>query len=352
MARIAHGKKDTAMRISKEKDRIVAGILTVSAACLLASPLLAQDELTGVSHPDAAIITADPADNSTHPAKAPAPKPSAAIPAASSDIVYGPYVPYHAPGTSAAAASAASVPDPDGSIVTAATAGGADRRLLSEANAPNLKNNPDAGIVTSVPSIPGEMRDGTLIKATLDQELSTLTTTVGTKFTARVDEPVMKNGKVIVPVGSTVEGRVTWVRGGKRIGGAAGIHLEPRTVVLPDGSEYVLDARVIDTGNWNHTRVDEEGTILHRDFGKGTLGAMSLATGGTMAAGAVIGGLPGALIGAGVGAGASTVVWLKQDRQANLPKDLEITFSLTEPMSTTPMAASVTSREPRHSGGE
>ncbi len=155
------------MRISKEKDRIVAGILTVSAACLLASPLLAQDELTGVSRPDAAIITADPADNSTQPAKASAAKPSAAVPVASSDIVYGPYVPYRAPGTSAAAASAASVPDPDGSIVTAATAGESDRRLLS-ANDPNLKNNPDAGIVTSVPSIPGEMRDGTLIKARLD----------------------------------------------------------------------------------------------------------------------------------------------------------------------------------------
>lgn len=340
------------MRMTKERDRLVAGILTVSAACLLASPVLAQDELTGVSHPDSAIITADPADSSPHPAKSPAAKPSAAIPAASSDIVYGPYVPYHAPGTSAAAASAASVPDPDGSIVTAATAGESDRRLLSDANDPRFKNDPDAGIVTSVPSIPGEMRDGTLIKARLNQDLSTLTTKVGSEFSARVDEPVMKNGKVIVPVGSTVEGRVTWVRGGKRIGGAAGIHLEPRKVVLPDGSEYILDARVIDTGNWNHTKVDEEGTILHRDFGKGTLGAMSLATGGTMAAGAVLGGVPGALIGAGVGAGASTVVWLKQDRQANLPKDLEITFSLTEPMSTTPLTAAIPGKELNHSGGE
>ena len=57
---------------------------------------------------------------------------------------------------------------------------------------------------------------------------------------------------------------------------------------------------------------------------------MGLATGGTVAAGAMIGGVPGAVIGAGVGAGVSTVVWLKQDRQADLPKDLGVVFSLTE----------------------
>jgi hypothetical protein len=61
-----------------------------------------------------------------------------------------------------------------------------------------------------------------------------------------------------------------------------------------------------------------------------------------MAAGAIVGGLPGALIGAGVGAGVSTVVWARQDRQADLPEGLGVVFCLTEPMRTTPLNARLT----------
>lgn len=224
--------------------------------------------------------------------------------------------------------------DPDANIVTAETAGRHERRLLSEAV--NSKD-PDAGIVTSVPSRPGEISEGTLIKAKLQESISTETTVVGTKFSATVSEPVMKDGKVIVPAGSLMEGRVTYVRGGKRINGGAAIHLEPKTITLPDGGKYIVEARLIDTDGWDHTKVNEEGTVLRRDNNAKTLAAIGLAAGGPMAAGAVLGGVPGAVIGAGVGAGLGTVIWLKQDRQAELPKDLGVVFSLTEPMNITPL---------------
>ncbi len=55
-------------------------------------------------------------------------------------------------------------------------------------------------------------------------------------------------------------------------------------------------------------------------------------TGAGAAAGAMIGGGVGAAVGAGIGAGVSTVIWLKQDRQATLPKDVTLVFSLTTPM--------------------
>ena len=50
-----------------------------------------------------------------------------------------------------------------------------------------------------------------------------------------------------------------------------------------------------------------------------------------------MGGVPGAVIGAGLGAGVSTAVWMRQDRQADLPKDLGVVFCLTEPMRVTPI---------------
>jgi hypothetical protein len=62
------------------------------------------------------------------------------------------------------------------------------------------------------------------------------------------------------------------------------------------------------------------------------LAVASLTTGGAAAAGAVLGGGVGAVVGAGIGAGVSTVIWLKQDRQATLPKDVALVFSLTAPM--------------------
>jgi hypothetical protein len=276
-------------------------------------------------------------------------------PAFGVQTVYGAYTPYRDPqaaepgphltkqsataATHSTTSKGTSEFDPDANIVTEQTVGLAERRQTHEVA---VQQDVDAGIVTHIPTRPGEIPDGTLVKVRLHDDLSTLTTAVGTSFTAEVSEPVMRDNQVVVPVGSTLEGRVTLVRGGKRIGGAAAIHLEPRTVTLPDGSQYLLHARVIDTDSWDDSRVDSEGTILRKDHAKATAAVTSLTAGGGLAAGAMLGGLPGALIGAGVGAGVSTVVWARQDRQADLPKDLGIVFSLTEPMRVTPISAHLT----------
>jgi hypothetical protein len=330
-----------------------AGFVSLVAAWMLAASAatpsaLAQDAHSGVSVPDNSVLNAAPGE-ATHPAA----KPSAAIQATQQPTVYGPYVPYHGPlasGSSAFASSAANSAafDPDAIIVGEAAAGQDQRRRTISAKD---ANDPDAGIVTSVPSAPGEIADGTLIKARLREQLSTLTTRPGSKFTAEISEPVMREGRVVIPMGAIVEGRVTWVRGGKRIGGSAAIHIEPQRVTLPDGSEYLLRARVIDTNSWDNTKVDDEGTILRSENKKRNAAVMGLTTGGGIAAGAMIGGVPGALIGAGVGAGISTVVWLQQDRQAVLPKDLGLVFSLTEPMSTTPTSAEAVPPSPTTHGG-
>ena len=336
----------------------------------------AQDQAVqqrlGVSRPDPSPIAVTPysdsdatAGSASSSAAVPQPmqpaKPSAAVPAAQAVAAEAtdssaPTVPSSkadaqtdpAPGTTQANANGAGAAafDPDASIVTEQTAGRAQRQLLSEAENAVAQGNPDEGIVTHVPAPPGEVPDGTLVKVKLREDLSTLTTKPGTSFTAEVCEQVTRDGQVVVPVGALMTGRVTWVRGGKRLGGAAGIHLEPSTVTLPDGSQYALRARAIDTGNWDDTRVDSEGTILRRDHAKGTAEAIGLAAGGGLAAGAEIGGLPGAVIGAGVGAGTGTAVWLKQDRQAELPKDLQIVFSLTEPMRIAPLSTSARLAQP------
>jgi hypothetical protein len=212
----------------------------------------------------------------------------------------------------------------------------------------------NSGIVTHVVSGPNEIPDGTVVKARLSQQLSTATSRVGTSFLAEVTEPVMKDGRVIIPAGALLDGRITMVRGGGRIGGPAAIRLDPRNVTLADGSHYVLRARVIDTDRLAELRVDDEGTIVRRDWNKKALAALALTTGGSATAGAMIGGVPGALIGAGIGAGAGGVVMLKQSHQEVLPKDTAVTFCLTVPMHTTPSRETASSLTPALSvpGGE
>ncbi len=307
--------------------------ISTAAFVLAAAPIFtitlttsahAQTQLTGVSKPDSTEITA-----SQDPAPVKPAKPAAAIAPASTSEVYGPYVPYRAPGTAAATAPVATTAfDPDAHIVTS----------VDPAPAQPSEAALDAGIVTEVPERDGELRAGTILKTRMKNSLSTTSTVVGTAFTADLIEPVTRSGKVILPVGSVVEGMVTEVHSGRRISGAASLHLVPRSVTLPDGTHYILHAQLIDTSQTNSSKVDSEGTLVRRDHPKETLAAMSLAAGGGAAAGALVGGGVGAVVGAGVGAGVGTVIWLKQDRQESVAKDSTLVFSLTVPMILKPLS--------------
>jgi hypothetical protein len=240
------------------------------------------------------------------------PRPSAAVPMTSAPApteVYGAYVPYTGPKVAGAPVATHAVP---------------------------VENPEDAMIVVDVPERKGELREGTLLKTKMISTLSTSSTVRGTRFTAQVTEPIEREGRVIIPVGSILEGRVTEVHGGKRITGGALLHLETSDVTLPDGTHYIVHAQLIDTGK-SEFKVTDEGTLKKKDHAKETLAVIGGVTGAGAASGAIMGGGVGAIVGASLGAGVSTVIWLKQDRQATLPKDVALVFSLTTPMVLTPL---------------
>lgn len=275
---------------------------TAAVLALTTLPLLAQqDPRMGVSNPDPVTIDAtSDAAPATKPATAT--KPSAAKPAA--EEVYGAYVPYSGP------LAAGTAP------VTAAKAVDADI---------------DAQIVTSVPEQDGLLNEGTLLKVRMREQLSTAETQEGTKFTAEIMEPIMNKSRIVIPMGSILEGQVTQVRSGRRISGGAAIHLEPKSVTLPDGTVYVIHAQLIDS-MLSNVNIDREGTLKGRDRGKQTLAVGALTTGAGAVTGAMIGGGVGAIVGAGIGAGAGTYMWLRQERQATIAPDSRMVFSLTTPL--------------------
>ncbi len=191
----------------------------------------------------------------------------------------------------------------------------------------------DADIVTSVPSGPNQLPEGTTLTVSLNQQLSTATTQPGALFSARVVQSVMKNSRVVIPAGSVVTGRVTSVSAGRRITGGASIRLRPDEVVLPDGTRYFLHAEGYDLGNYRKVKPDSEGNVTSVAHGKRTVAEASLFGGGAAAAGFMIAGGPAALIAGGAAAGYVGAHWLLESKQAILPKNSEVVFGLTQPMS-------------------
>src|SRR5271170_671754 len=78
---------------------------------------------------------------------------------------------------------------------------------------------------------------GTAVKMKLETTLATFSSKAGDPFSARVTEPVVMDGKTVIPIGTTVEGRVTKAEGPRRISGKPTIDIFPENLVLPNGED-------------------------------------------------------------------------------------------------------------------
>lgn len=172
---------------------------------------------------------------------------------------------------------------------------------------------------------------GTALMVRLDTTLATFSNRVGDPFQAKVTQAVVVNGSTLIPVGATVEGRVTKVSEPRRISGKPTLGILPEAVILPGGERYYLDATLVDT-NIHGSDVSSEGQFK----GSGYDRRDTLETGGGTAGGMLIGGLigggPGILIGGAVGATSTTVHWLAKHRSATLPAGTELTLELNRPL--------------------
>jgi hypothetical protein len=197
---------------------------------------------------------------------------------------------------------------------------------------PVVTDDLNSGIVAAVPVGPNELAPATILKATLGEEISTKSTLAGTRFTAILSKDTGHDGRVLLPAGTAIHGRITQIHGGRRISGAAAIRLQPDTVSLPDGATYRIAAEVVDLNHFQDSHVNSEGTIVANGHPKVTAAALGLTTTTAVIAGAMIGGGVGAAVGLGVGAGIGAVWWLKRDHEQLLPAGTEIVFSLDAPL--------------------
>lgn len=173
---------------------------------------------------------------------------------------------------------------------------------------------------------------GTAVKVKLENTLSTFSSKSGDPFSGRVIEAVMLDGKTVIPVGASVQGRVTKVSEPRRIAGKPTIGIFPETVVLPNGERYMLNATLVDTNQGHGTDVNTEGQFKGAGHDGKDLTEIGMGTGGGMLVGGLIGGGEGLLIGGTVGATATVAHWLGKRRSAMLPSGTELVMELSRPM--------------------
>jgi hypothetical protein len=241
--------------------------------------------------------------------------------------------------TPPAATHPAPVENPDYGIVEVpvTTEPGASAQGPSLRGRDGRPYNPDYDIVTSVPTPDNALAEGTAIHTRLDREISSRENGIGTIFTAQVDQDVVQNGRVIIPAGSVVHGRVTHADYGRRIAGHASLRLLADEVVLPDGTRYYLSAIPSMTARSTGTKVNGEGTILTRDNPKMLAAQYGIAGGAGAATGALFGGPTGAIVGTGIGVGVITAHFLINRQVAVLPAGSSLTFGLKQPMRLAPI---------------
>src|ERR1700716_3853974 len=173
---------------------------------------------------------------------------------------------------------------------------------------------------------------GTAMIVKLETTLATFSNKSGDPFQGRITQPVMLNGKTVIPVGATVLGHVTKVSEPRRIAGKPTIGVFPETVVLPNGERYTMNATMVDTNAGRGSDANREGQF--KGEGRDSRDNMEVVfgTGGGMLVGGLIGGARGVLVGGLTGATGTESHWLGKERAATLAAGTELTLELDRPL--------------------
>ena len=163
-----------------------------------------------------------------------------------------------------------------------------------------------------------ELPSGTAITVRLDQGLSTARNQTGDTFPASLEEPVMQDGKEVLPKGTKFTGRVTTADASGRLKGRGVLGITLDSFELK-GQKYPVESSL-----------DTKTTESHKKRNLELIG-------GGAGLGALIGGLAGggkgAAIGAGAGAAAGTGgAAATGKKEVEVPAETAFRFTLKNPV--------------------
>jgi hypothetical protein len=147
---------------------------------------------------------------------------------------------------------------------------------------------------------------GTEVPVVLKHAISTKNAREGDPVYAETNFPVVLNGRVLVPAGTYVQGKISRSERGGRVKGRAEILIHFTTLIYPSGYTVLLPGAIENVPGAEKTSIkDSEGTIRQDS----QTGQKVEKAAGTAATGAVVGGLAtGGWRGAGIGGAAGGAV--------------------------------------------
>jgi len=159
---------------------------------------------------------------------------------------------------------------------------------------------------------------GTVLAVEFRQTLSSAKSRSGDRFTARVVEPVLVDGRVAIATGSIVSGRVVKVLPSKKFGGRAQLNLEFMSLEFASGGQSPISASFHGKGK-SQTKKDAA-TIGGAAAGGALVGRMI----GKDTEATVLGALVGGAIGTGIAAN-------NRGQEVTLPEGIAIEIQLDSP---------------------
>lgn len=150
---------------------------------------------------------------------------------------------------------------------------------------------------------------GTHVPIALKHAISSKGSREGDSVYAETTFPVVADGRVIIPAGTYVQGRISHIQRAGRIKGRAEVLMHFTTLIYPSGYTVLLPASVDNAPGVDKSSVkDQEGTIKgDRQTGE-KVGAVASSAGSGALVGGLTNGGKGALIGAGIGGAVGTAI--------------------------------------------
>lgn len=172
---------------------------------------------------------------------------------------------------------------------------------------------------------------GTTFHCRLTQTLSTKVNFQGDMFTATVAEPFVVDHQDVIPVGATIEGRISRMARSGRMRGAGEMRLAAEKISFPDGRSYPLNAVLVTAYGAQGARVvGAEGTVKGPNSRTRDLEEIGIGMGGGGFLGTIFGGFHGAVIGGTVGGVAGFLDTLRRrGKELTLPSGTELKYQLT-----------------------